>query len=127
MPAPSLELQTLKAEFFRALAHPVRIRLLEALAEGGEQNVQTLQQRLSIEQPIVSQPGPLSQGKTVAGRAASVDVKESTKTAVGLPSTSSVDDLVKALNLLGVGPRDLIAVLQAMKAAGAIDADLEVM
>jgi len=35
--------------------------------------------------------------------------------------------LVKALNLLGVGPRDLIAVLQAMKASGAIDADLEVM
>jgi flagellar P-ring protein precursor FlgI len=79
------------------------------------------------QQPIVSQPGPLSQGKTVSGKQASVDVKESTKTAVALPSTSSVDDLVKALNLLGVGPRDLIAVLQAMKAAGAIDADLEVM
>jgi len=55
MPGPSLELQTLKAEFFRALAHPVRIRLLEALAAGGEQNVQTLQQRLGIDQPIVSQ------------------------------------------------------------------------
>ncbi|HXU83283.1 MAG TPA: flagellar basal body P-ring protein FlgI [Polyangia bacterium] len=46
---------------------------------------------------------------------------------MALPATTSVDDLVKALNLLGVGPRDLIAVLQAMKAAGAIDADLEVM
>src|SRR6185436_18192543 len=51
MPGPSLELQTLKAEFFRALAHPVRIRLLEALVAGGEQNVQTLQQRLGIDQP----------------------------------------------------------------------------
>jgi flagellar P-ring protein precursor FlgI len=97
----------------------VRIRSV-AVAHGG------LQIAVS-QQPIVSQPGPLSQGKTVSGKQASVDVKESTKTAVALPSTSSVDDLVKALNLLGVGPRDLIAVLQAMKAAGAIDADLEVM
>lgn len=98
----------------------VRIRAV-AVAHGG------LQIAVS-QQPIISQPGPLSQGgRTVQARAAAVDVKESTKTAVGLPATSSVDDLVKALNLLGVGPRDLIAVLQAMKAAGAIDADLEVM
>jgi ArsR family transcriptional regulator len=53
--APSRELQTLKAEFFRALAHPVRIRLLEVLASSGAQNVQALQQKLSIGQPIVSQ------------------------------------------------------------------------
>jgi DNA-binding transcriptional ArsR family regulator len=55
MPAPSRELQTLKAEFFRALSHPVRIRLLEVLASNGEQNVHALQQRLKIGQPIVSQ------------------------------------------------------------------------
>jgi DNA-binding transcriptional ArsR family regulator len=53
--SPSRELQTLKAEFFRALAHPVRIRLLEVLSTAGEQNVQSLQVRLGIEQPIVSQ------------------------------------------------------------------------
>ena len=52
---PSHELQTLKAEFFRALAHPVRIRLLEVLSASGAQNVQALQQRLAIDQPIVSQ------------------------------------------------------------------------
>ncbi|HZP48891.1 MAG TPA: metalloregulator ArsR/SmtB family transcription factor [Vicinamibacterales bacterium] len=55
MIAPSRELQTLKAEFFQALAHPIRIRLLEVLSATGEQNVQALQQRLGIEQPIVSQ------------------------------------------------------------------------
>jgi DNA-binding transcriptional ArsR family regulator len=55
MTEPSRELQTLKAEFFRALAHPVRIRLLEVLSASGAQNVQSLQQRLNIEQPIVSQ------------------------------------------------------------------------
>jgi DNA-binding transcriptional ArsR family regulator len=53
--APSRELQTLKASFFRALAHPVRIRLLEALVATGEMTVQDLQRRLSIDQPIVSQ------------------------------------------------------------------------
>lgn len=54
MTEPSRELQTLKAEFFRALAHPVRIRLLELLATGA-QNVQALHLRLGIDQPIVSQ------------------------------------------------------------------------
>jgi len=53
--SPSHELQTLKAEFFRALAHPARIRLLEVLSERGEQSVQTLQARLDLGQPIVSQ------------------------------------------------------------------------
>jgi len=55
MTGPSKALQTLKAEFFQALAHPIRIRLLEVLSAAGEQNVQALQQRLAIDQPIVSQ------------------------------------------------------------------------
>ena len=53
--APSTELQTLKASFFGALAHPVRIRLLEALVDAGETSVQDLQRRLGVDQPIVSQ------------------------------------------------------------------------
>jgi DNA-binding transcriptional ArsR family regulator len=53
--APSTELQTLKASFFGALAHPVRIRLLEVLSSEGETSVQDLQRRLGIDQPIVSQ------------------------------------------------------------------------
>jgi len=52
---PSPQLQTLKAEFFRALAHPVRIRLLEVLVTDGDTSVQDLQRALSIDQPIVSQ------------------------------------------------------------------------
>jgi len=55
MSAPSHELQILKAEFFRSLAHPARIRLLEVLSERGEQSVQSLQARLDLDQPIVSQ------------------------------------------------------------------------
>jgi len=51
----SRELQALKAEFFRALAHPARIRLLEVLSASGEQNVKALQQQVELDQPVVSQ------------------------------------------------------------------------
>ena len=47
-------LQTFKADFFRALAHPTRIRILELLS-GGDRTVQELQQLLTVEQPVVSQ------------------------------------------------------------------------
>jgi DNA-binding transcriptional ArsR family regulator len=50
----STSLQTVKAELFRALAHPTRIRILERLVEG-ERTVQNLQEALTLEQPIVSQ------------------------------------------------------------------------
>jgi len=55
MSGPSKELQTLKAEFFRAMAHPARIRILEVLSQHREQSVQALQLRLHVAQPIVSQ------------------------------------------------------------------------
>jgi DNA-binding transcriptional ArsR family regulator len=55
MTPPSAELQTLKAEFFRALAHPIRIRLLEVLVTTAECSVQELQKALRVDQPIVSQ------------------------------------------------------------------------
>ena len=48
------ELQTFKAQFFRALAHPTRIRMLEILVRGGR-TVQELQEELTLDQPIVSQ------------------------------------------------------------------------
>jgi DNA-binding transcriptional ArsR family regulator len=48
------ELQTFKAQFFRALAHPIRIRILEILVRGGR-TVQELQEALTLDQPVVSQ------------------------------------------------------------------------
>jgi DNA-binding transcriptional ArsR family regulator len=50
----SSELQSLKAQFFKALAHPIRIRILEILVQG-EVSVQDLQRTLALDQPIVSQ------------------------------------------------------------------------
>jgi ArsR family transcriptional regulator, arsenate/arsenite/antimonite-responsive transcriptional repressor len=55
MTGPSKELQTMKAELFRVLAHPARIRILEVLSDNGEHSVQALQARLAVDQPIVSQ------------------------------------------------------------------------
>jgi flagellar P-ring protein precursor FlgI len=98
----------------------VRIRPV-AVAHGGLS--------ISVTQtPVVSQPNAMSKGgRTVTSRTANVEAQEGSGRAVALPATTTVEDLVKALNMIGVGPRDLVAVLQAMKAAGAIDADLEVM
>ena len=55
MTGPSRELQTLKADFFRTMAHPARIRILEVLSDKGELSVQSLQEQVSADQPAVSQ------------------------------------------------------------------------
>ena len=57
-------LQAFKAEFFRALAHPVRIQIIEALATG-ERSVQELQEALHLEQPIVSQQLAVLRAKNI--------------------------------------------------------------
>ena len=62
--APSHDLQEFKAEFFRALAHPVRIRILEVLVRG-ERSVQELQEALDLEQPVVSQQLAVLRAKNV--------------------------------------------------------------
>ena len=59
-----LSLQLFKADFFRALAHPIRIRILEVLGTG-EHSVQDLQQALGLEQPIVSQQLAILRGKNI--------------------------------------------------------------
>jgi len=58
------DLQVFKAEFFRALAHPARIRILEVLASG-ERSVQELQQALALDQPLVSQQLAVLRGKNI--------------------------------------------------------------
>src|SRR3989338_338496 len=61
---PSGQLQAFKAEFFKALAHPIRIRILEILL-AGERSVQELQQALSLDQPIVSQQLAVLRAKNI--------------------------------------------------------------
>ncbi len=80
------------------------------------------------ESPQVSQPAPFSQGQTTVTPQSSVDVAEDTGTHMRLiGGGSSLSTLVNGLNALGVSPRDMISILQAIKAAGALQADIEVM
>ncbi len=75
----------------------------------------------------VSQPQPLSQGTTVATPSTNVNVKEEKVKVMNLPGSSTIGELVKGLNSIGVSPRDLISILQAIKAAGALQAELEII
>jgi flagellar P-ring protein precursor FlgI len=79
------------------------------------------------ETPQVSQPAPFSRGRTVTVPRTRVGVQEDGKKFAVVREGVSLQQLVDGLNALGIGPRDLIAILQAIKAAGAIQADIEVM
>ena len=75
----------------------------------------------------VSQPNPLAAGRTVTTPRQTVKAQESNGNLLVLPATASVGDVVAALNSVGATPRDIITILQAMKAAGALHAEMEVI
>lgn len=75
----------------------------------------------------VSQPAPLSQGQTTVTPRTTVAVKEDPAHNVVLSQGATVEELVRALAAIGSTPRDVIAILQSLKSAGALDADLEVI
>jgi len=75
----------------------------------------------------VSQPMPFSQGRTVASPESNIAVAEERSPIFLVESGVSIGDVVRALNALGVSPRDLIAIFQAIKQAGALQARLEIM
>ena len=78
--------------------------------------------------PIVSQPLPFSDGETVVGVNNVIDVQEDTESKLSVLDTGvNLQELVNGLNALGVSPRDLISILQAIKASGALQADIEVI
>jgi flagellar P-ring protein FlgI len=79
------------------------------------------------EAPQVSQPAPFSRGRTVTVPRTQVGVQEEGKRLALVQEGVSLQQIVDGLNALGIGPRDLITILQAIKAAGAIQADIEVM
>lgn len=75
----------------------------------------------------VSQPGALSGGTTAAVTNAQIDIKQDGGALQTLPTSTNLADVVKALNAIGANPQDLIAILQAMKASGALRAELEII
>nr|WP_328702227.1 flagellar basal body P-ring protein FlgI [Belnapia arida] len=78
------------------------------------------------ETPQVAQPNPLAGGETVVVPRTNIEVDDQAQRRVGLLSGGvSLQELVRGLNALGVGPRDLISILQSVKAAGALQAEME--
>ncbi len=77
--------------------------------------------------PIIVQPAPFSRrGQTVVAPRKIINVAEGDERLIPVPSSTTLDSVVRSLNALGVTPRDLIAILQAMKEAGALHAEIEI-
>ena len=78
--------------------------------------------------PVISQPAPLSTGgQTVVAEKANIQIKQEPGILIQVPAAPQLADVVRALNALGATPQDLLAILQAIKAAGALNAELEVI
>jgi flagellar P-ring protein precursor FlgI len=77
--------------------------------------------------PIISQPNALSQGQTVVAEKANILIRQEPGMLIQLPDAPQLSEVVRALNALGATPQDLLAILQAIKAAGALNAELEVI
>jgi flagellar P-ring protein precursor FlgI len=75
----------------------------------------------------VSQPGALSGGQTAATANSQIDIKQEGGAMMNVKAGANLADIVKALNTLGANPQDLTAILQAMKSAGALRAELEII
>jgi flagellar P-ring protein precursor FlgI len=79
------------------------------------------------ETPGVSQPAPFSDGETVEVPRTDLNIDIVNSDLALLNESVSLQELVDGLNSLGINPRDLIAILQAIKSSGALQADIEVM
>ncbi len=77
--------------------------------------------------PMVSQPAPFSKGSTVVAERADIEIRQDGGSMMMLEGSARLPDVVKALNSLGATPQDLIAILQALKAAGSLKAELEII
>lgn len=78
--------------------------------------------------PVISQPSPLSTGgQTVVKEKADITIKQEPGALIQMPAGTKLADVVKALSALGATPQDLLAILQAMKSAGALNAEIEVI
>jgi flagellar P-ring protein precursor FlgI len=77
--------------------------------------------------PVISQPAPFSRGETVVKEKADITIKQEPGALIQMPAGTKLADVVKALSALGATPQDLLAILQAMKSAGALNAEIEVI
>ena len=79
------------------------------------------------EAPRVVQPAPFSQGQTAVEQSSSIGIEEEKRPVINFKGGASLSDIVKAINAIGASPGDLVAILEAMKQAGAMKADLVIL
>ncbi|MFH1862556.1 MAG: flagellar basal body P-ring protein FlgI [bacterium] len=77
--------------------------------------------------PVISQPGPFSSGRTIQTQLDQIEVSENRIPMIEMPAGTTVGEVAAALNSLGVTPADLIAIFQALKEAGALQAELVIL
>jgi flagellar P-ring protein precursor FlgI len=78
--------------------------------------------------PVISQPNALSSGGTTVSKdKADITIRQEPGSLIQVPASTKLADVVKALNALGATPQDLLAILQAMRSAGALNAEIEVI
>ena len=77
-------------------------------------------------EPVISQPGPMSGGQTVQAERSQIEIRQD-RGLLTMVKGVSLGEVVKALNAIGATPQDLLSILQAMKAAGALRAQLEII
>jgi flagellar P-ring protein precursor FlgI len=78
-------------------------------------------------EPVISQPNPLSGGNTVVTQRSQIELTQAGGALQIMRGGASLADVIKGLNTLGANPQDLLSILQAMKAAGALRAELEII
>ena len=78
-------------------------------------------------EPVISQPAPFSRGETVVTQRGAVDIRQDDGIVHNVRASANLAEVVKALNALGATPMDLVSILQSMKAAGSLRAELEVI
>jgi len=78
-------------------------------------------------QPVISQPAPFSKGETVVTSQSQIEIRQQPGEVMLVKGSASLADVVKALNSIGATPQDLLAILQALKASGALHAELEII
>ncbi len=77
--------------------------------------------------PVISQPNSFGQGQTISTNKSEIDIRKEDGQLIALQAGATLADVVKALNAVGVTPQDLLVILQAMKAAGSLRAELEII
>ena len=137
--ASGMDLPTLLAKIGEVTVHtkpPARVVVNErtgTVVMGGNVTISAcaiLHGNLSIQVSTefqVSQPEPLSKGQTTVVPQTTVQAQESPLQVVHLKEGATVEELIRGLQTMGASARDVVAILQALKQAGALNADLEVL